>query len=451
MQIHLPHRCHRSLAARLGSICLLISVASLRAAEVKEAYDDGKPKLHYRTDAQDRKVGVYEEWHPNGRLKIRGGYLAGKKTGQWSTYDDAGKLLQIENYRNDLLDGSYVWNFPSGKPGLRAAYHLGQLDGAITVLDEKGRVTRHISYPRSLEAVRKAFATLYFTEKPPVVFTTEPVLTPPYKAGVLSPPTLQAALKVTKLYRYLSGVAFEDLKIDPVACDKSAHGAVVLTKIGSLTHTPAQPPDMPADFFKLAYLGCHEDNLFMGSGNPVDAVRAFMDDSDESNIDRVGHRQWVLSPGLADIGFGSAQRFVSMYVFGGNRAAHADFNFIAFPGEGFYPRKLVEPHYGWSVHLNRRKAKLGPTSALKITLQKLDEHYQPAGEPIAARIVSTPEEMSPAFNWRTVVFKPEFTELESARYWVEIEGVLSTSGQPAPFGYLVDLIDIERPEEPPAK
>ncbi len=438
-----PRRVNHTLVFALT--CLITFTSAPRPAspkDINESYDDGKPKLHFRTDDKDRKSGVYEEFHPNGKLKIRGQYTADKKSGQWQTYDDTGKLIESAGYRNDLLEGPYLWNFPTGKPALRATYHLGQLSGSITSLDEKGRIARRIGYPRMREAVEKMFLSSYPMEKPHQKFTAEASVEPPYKAGVLSPDTLETALKLTKLYRYLSGVPFADLRTDPVLCDISAHGAVVLSKIGSLTHHPDKPADMDAAFFKLAYAGCAEDNLFMGNGNPLDAVRGFMDDSDESNVDRVGHRQWVLSPGLQRIGFGSAGRFVSMHVFDGNRQVKLDYNFIAFPGEGFYPRRLVEPHYAWSLHLNNAKAKLANAGPIKIALRKLDEHFQPAGDVIAAKVISTPSAMSPAFGWSVIVFKPDWTEMESARYWVEVSGIQTSGGADASFGYIVDLIDI---------
>lgn len=418
------------------------SILPLHGADVRETYDDGKLKAQYRTDPLNRKTGNYEEFYPNGKIKVRGQYSAGKKNGRWQMFSDAAKPSETINYRNDLLEGAYTWNLPTGRPGLRATYRMGQLAGPLTVLDDKGRVVRFVNYPRPREMVEKMFATLYFTEKSPVKFTSEPKVSAPYKSGTLSSETLDAALKVTKLYRCLSGLPYEEMKVDPALCEKSAAGAVILAKIGSLTHKPDRPADMDAGYYSLAFTGCSEDNLFMGSGNPVDAVRGFMDDSDSSNVDRIGHRQWVLSPGLHNVGFGSAQRFVSMHVFDGARKVKFDFNFISFPGEGYYPTRLIEPHYAWSLHFNASKVKLGAADTLKITLQKLDEHYQSSGDVIATKIISTPDAMSATFGWRVIVFKPELTEIAPARYWVEVAGVKSSSGADAPFGYIVEFIDM---------
>ncbi|HZL38442.1 MAG TPA: hypothetical protein VFC78_24220 [Tepidisphaeraceae bacterium] len=422
----------------------------VRAGDVKETFDDGTVKIHYHTDTKNRKTGTYEEFNPNGKISIRGQYLAGKKNGQWSIFGDKGKLTESISYSNGLRSGPYLWNFPSGKPGLRAVYSRGQLAGPLMVLDEKGTVTRRISYPRSRAQVEKAFLTLYPQEPAETKFTTEPHVEAPYKAGVLSDRTLAQAIKVTQLYRYLSGLPWQDLKIDPGLCDTSAHGAVILAKLGKLTHTPEKPADMDEAFYKRAYLGCSKDNLNMGSPSPGDAVRGFMDDSDDSNVTRIGHRQWVLSPGLQHVGFGSADKYVSMYVFDGTRPVKLDYNFFAFPGEGFYPAKLVEAHYAWSLHVNNTRAKVGTANSVSITIQKLDVHYQPDGDAAPASVVSVNREFSASFGWTVIVFKPGLTDAQPARYWVEVSGIKSASGARAPFGYIVDLIDIQPPAVPSA-
>lgn len=414
-------------------------------AEVTEKYDDGKPKLHYRTDNKDRRTGTYEEFYPNGKIKVRGQYTGGKKSGQWSTYSENGKVHESAGYRNDLLDGPYSWHFPSGKPVMRAQYRNGQLCGPVMTLDETGNIVHRISYPRPRDMVERVYNSLYYTETPPTHFTTEPTWNPRYKAGVLAPDTLEAGLNVTKLYRYLSGAPWETVSIDSDMCDLSAHGAALLARLGELTHTPKKPSDMDAAFFERAYRGCNEANLDMSDGSPATAVRSFMNDSDETNVDRVGHRQWTLSPGLQRIGFGSAGNVVSMYVDG--RVTQFDYDFIAFPGEGFYPRSLIETSFAWSLFLNSAKSKLG--GSLKITLQKLDEHYQPEGDPISAKVIATPAELDLSFRWYAIVFKPELASLDVARYWVDVQGIQTVAGAEAPFGYLVDFIDIPPGEKDP--
>lgn len=426
------------LAGMIGSA---LPGARLHAAEVKESYDDGKPKLQYQTDARKQKNGPYEEFYPTGKVKVRGQYLLGRKSGTWIQFDPSGKILETASWRSDQLDGPYSWNFPSGKPALRATYRLGQLYGAVTVLDEKGETVRRINYPLARETVDKSFLSLYPFEKPAEKFAVVAVAKKPYQAGVLSPAMLDAALNLTKLYRELSSLPWEQMAVDPGLSDLSAHGAVILSKQGEKTHKPQKPTDMDAGFFKLGLAGCMQGNIFQGSASPIDAVKSFMDDSSDDDVEAMEQRQWMLSPNLQNIGFGAAGRHVVMNVASGGRPGHGDFNYIAFPGEGYYPRQLIEPHSAWSLHLNAAKAKAGPMESIKISMHKLDEHFQITGDAIDVKVISTPESANPAFGWSTIVFKPDLGDFDLARYWVDIRGITTTGGVPVPFGYMVEFID----------
>jgi hypothetical protein len=414
-----------------------------KPGEVVEKYDDGAVRARYRTDAKGLKNGAYEELFPTGRAKVRGTYTAGQKSGAWTTFDEAGKTIESASYRADVLDGSYAWTGPSGKAGYRATYRAGEITGAVTVLDDKGRSARLIAFPRPLADVRQAWATLYPKEVGKPKFLQEPSAAAPYKAGKVAPESLQEALKVAKLYRYLSGVPWQHLALDPRDTEEAQHGAVLLQKLGQLTHTPGKPDDMDDAFFKLAYDGCNQSNLHQGQADIVAGLRGFMDDSDPSNIDRMGHRRWVLKPGLKKVGFGFAGGFTAMHVVDGSRDV-PNFDFVAFPGQGYYPLQLVEKHYAWSVHFHHAKVQELNVGDLRVTVARLDERFQPAaGEPPAeAKVVSAINDKGQ--GWNLVVFKPELNKVEAGRYWVEITGLRTPRGAAAPpFGYIVEFVDMK--------
>lgn len=429
--------------------CAVSIGAPLQAAEVKESYPDGKVKARYTVDDAKRRIGVYLEFHPNGKIKLRGQYVLGKKMGLWASYDEkTAKVLESWTWRNDLLDGPYVWNFPSGEPGIKATYRLGELYGPMIVADEKNGVLRRVSYPHTRELVEKTASALFYSKIPDAAFTTPAQIKTPYKAGVLSPDTLQEALNATKLYRFLCGVPWQEMKVDAGLCDKSAHAAVLLAKEDKEpSRTPEAPSDMDKVFLNIALAGCKDGNLHRGSNNPTQAVLSFIDDSDEKDMGKLEHRQWMLSPGLQKIGFGAARRFAVMDVFDGSHSAKVDYNFIAYPGEGYFPRALLDPKSSWSLFINSAKAKVNRDS-LSITVQKLDEHFQPVGAILNTEIVGTPAPMNPAFGWSVIVFKTELPSMEPARYWIGVQGVQNLAGIDAPFGYVVDLIDVPLREKP---
>ena len=298
---------------------------------------------------------------------------------------------------------------------------------------------------------------LYPKEYKDPKFAVGPGLTAPYKAGALAPETIEEALKVTKLYRYLSGLSWQTLSVNAADCAKAQHGAVILQKIGSLTHEPIKPEDMDEGFFKLAFAGCHESNLHQGQGNVVDGIRGFMDDSDQSNIDRVGHRRWVLYPPLKQVGFGYANGFVSMHVIEKMVLKKADmpapFNPAVFPGEGYYPRQLIGAHYAWSAHFCLARVALPDVGSVAVKVWKLDEHFGPVEE-VQTKVINVAQDGAQVEA--TLIFQPEFKAegrmslAEAGRYWVRIDGLRTVKGAAMPFEYIVDLIDLPTTYERPA-
>jgi hypothetical protein len=427
-----------------------VPAPAARPGEVIEKYDDGTLHLRYRVDAKKQKDGPYDEFFQGGKSRVKGAYTAGEKSGLWTTRDETGKVIESATYdRKGVLEGPYAYTAPAtSRAGFRATYHLGEINGAVTVYDEKGRTARVINYPRPLPEIRQAWAALYPKNAQKPKFLEEPSAAAPYKPGKVAPESLEEALKFAKLYRYLSGVPWQQLALDPADCEKSQYGAVLLQKLGKLTHTPEKPDDMDDAFFKLAYAGCNQSNLHQGQANIAAGLRGFMDDSDDSNIAQIGHRRWVLKPGLRKVGFGFAGGFSSMHVLDGSGTV-PEFNYAAFPGEGYYPRQLVEAHYAWSLHLASQKVKVAPLADLKVTITGLDEHYQP-GEETTATMVNLIADGNQ--GWNVLVFKPNLKSLEPGRYWVDVTGLKSLRNDPTPFGYIVDLIDpAPKAENPPEK
>ena len=147
------------------------------------------------------------------------------------------------------------------------------------------------------------------------VYITEPTFSP-YSAGTVRREVLVEALNELNYIRSLIGVPSVVLNDD--YNNRAQHGAVLLDTINTLSHTPDKPRDMSESFYKLAYDATSHGNLSMGqkfingvmSGNmsPVKAVKDCMDDSDSSNISRVGHRRWLMNPRMKKVGFGVSTR-----------------------------------------------------------------------------------------------------------------------------------------------
>ena len=148
------------------------------------------------------------------------------------------------------------------------------------------------------------------------IYDSEPTFSP-YNAGSVNAEVLADALSELNYIRWLIGVP-DDVELDEEYTLKAQHGAVLLDAIDTLTHTPGRPSDMSESFYQLGYDATTHGNIavskrYQGSqvwGNITlsESTRLYMDDSDEYNISRLGHRRWLMNPRMTKTGFGISTR-----------------------------------------------------------------------------------------------------------------------------------------------
>jgi uncharacterized protein YkwD len=190
------------------------------------------------------------------------------------------------------------------------------------------------------------------------VFVEAPSVTNPYRAGSLTPEFLTNGLNTFKFVRYLAGVSENIIYTDELN-SLGQHGAVILAKLGQLTHTPSKPSDMDQAFYKRAYESTTTANIHMSSATSStlqEAVRGFCDDSDEGNIDRLGHRRWMLNPKLGKTGFGFATSvagsFIPIQVFDQSNTEKIEMDYVLWPNKGYFPSSFFTTTQAWSISLN---------------------------------------------------------------------------------------------------
>ena len=149
-----------------------------------------------------------------------------------------------------------------------------------------------------------------------VSYKTKPSLKAPYEAGQLSDETLNSALRLVKNIRYIAGLS-DNVVLNDEYTARAQAGSLVNAVNDELSHTPNKPANMSEDLYQLGYEGTSHSNIGFGYGSVNGSIiDGYMDDSDSSNIDRLGHRRWILYPGLTETGFGYAGRYTATYVIG---------------------------------------------------------------------------------------------------------------------------------------
>ncbi|MDR0267950.1 S-layer homology domain-containing protein [Paenibacillus sp.] len=212
-------------------------------------------------------------------------------------------------------------------------------------------------------------------------FITEPSGQAPYREGTVNANYLKKGLDAANFYRFISGLP-ADLELDSALNEQAQFGAILLAANGRLSHYPSQPADMPANIYKRGKESTSSSNIFTSYRTQENiffkSVRYYMDDSDVSNIDRLGHRRWILNPALQKVGFGLAFKtekdglkvyYSPMQVFDKSRLG-LGYNYILYPNKGGFPLEAFRSQQAWSVLLNPSVFQQPSSSEVEVELTR---------------------------------------------------------------------------------
>ena len=439
---------HRRLSTA-GLLMSLICAQALAAADQQktENYPDGQKKLVYSVDDQGRKEGRYEEYFPNGKRKLETAYRDDKLHGRYRESFENGRSKLRANYVDGELQGEYVEYSEAGPIVKKENYRGGQLHGARQVYEDRDLVADEywlagkLLIPKSQAQIAAALRTI---EKMNVETVGEvPADTPEVVLNALKDPGVQRAredaLRTLVAYRYVCHLPVSNLAIDRGYAAHTEAATQILEKIGSLTHDPTNP-GWPEDVFQFARLGCQRSNLH-STGDAVRAVHGFMDDSDDSNIDRLGHRRWCLNPKMQNTAITGNHGYTAMWAMDGSREEVPDYTMVAFPPQGIIPAKFFKPDYAWSVSLNPSKYQKPEATTVKVALR-------PARLNAGAGTIETAAPLALNYsnvnlggyggNGNCIIFRPGQVRIAAgATYVVEITGLKDQAGQATTLEYFV--------------
>ena len=293
-------------------------------------------------------------------------------------------------------------------------------------------------------------------------FETEPSVTAPYAAGKVKGSALQAAADRLTMLRRLAGLPAVEL--DDTLNEQAQYGAVLLAA-SAFSHTPARPADMSDDFYQKGYAATSSSNIYYyaSSGRTLTnslyamakAPDGFMDDSDASNVSRVGHRRWQLNPSLKKIGFGFAmgesdgwiRQYVDEKVWDTSGSV-SDYDFIAWPASGNFPNNLsaFNKDSAWSVTLNPGVYATPGRSSVTVTLTRSSDgkSWTFSGSENNAAADSgkyfTVETGGYGVS-NCIIFRPDGVDRYEGDYTVQINGLKDSAGKSASLQYEVSFFD----------
>jgi len=132
----------------------------------------------------------------------------------------------------------------------------------------------------------------------------------PYVTGLLTTESKQNALNMVNQIRYIVGLN-ANVVLSPDHEEMLAAASMINALNNSLSHYPSRPNELRGsrydDIFNLGREGASISNLaaYYSDSYWSDIILLYMYDSDWTNIDRVGHRRWILNPPMGKTMFSS--------------------------------------------------------------------------------------------------------------------------------------------------
>ena len=201
---------------------------------------------------------------------------------------------------------------------------------------------------RSHDAIMN-FLYSHPSNQPDEKYEVEPSTVAPFSPGKLHPKLVQHALNALNSLRFVAGIS-SNVTENPEYAEMAQAGALVNAVNGSMSHYPEHPAGMSDELYELGYKGTSSSNIASGyDGSPIKALfNGWIHDGDSRNIDRVGHRRWVLDPRMTETAFGAVGRHTTMYAFGFSWYNYDIPARVAWPAQ-LMPFKWMSSNLPWSV------------------------------------------------------------------------------------------------------
>lgn len=220
---------------------------------------------------------------------------------------------------------------------------------------------------RSQADIRDYVSANPFSTSEAISFSKQPDLTTPYEnSGALNSSSLQNGLNAVNVMRYIAGLPEVTLNSEYNALCQD--GAYISALNNTISHSPDKPSDVSDSIYTSGKSACGSSNLAMGYSNLAAAVSGYMNDSDSSNIDRLGHRRWILNPAMKQTGMGQVDRYSALYAFD-NAFGEASQNGVCWPAQNM-PEEYFGSFQAWSW--SSGESIVDPT-AVKVTLKRTSD------------------------------------------------------------------------------
>ena len=291
----------------------------------------------------------------------------------------------------------------------------------------------------------------------PFTYGEAPVMEGNYAPGSLSQDTLDKALKMLNQVRYIAGLS-DNVTLSDEYNQKTQAASLVMFLNNELNHYPDKPEVFGSEYEQLYQLGkegARSSNIAMAaSTNTISGavslhdtiVNGWMADADGSNIEKVGHRRWILNPAMKATGFGAifgaiavngnsyGYTYSAMYSLDGAGAGGECS--VAWPAQNM-PVAYFDATYPWSISTGVEEN----PATVKVTLTRVSDgkvwNFSAAGADGDFYVQNSTNSSIVGQMGACIIFRPKDIEAYKAgdSFQVSIEGIS------APISYTVNFFD----------
>lgn len=137
----------RTVTTAIISAFMLLSCGTKTVRVVEKTWPGGKEQLvvYYSDDEKHEKVRE-EQFYPDGKLKMEGGYENDQREGMWRSWYSNGNLWSEGEFSNGKGNGIRKVYYENGQLRYRGFYTDDKKSGEWEFYDENGKLIRKENY-----------------------------------------------------------------------------------------------------------------------------------------------------------------------------------------------------------------------------------------------------------------------------------------------------------------
>lgn len=276
-------------------------------------------------------------------------------------------------------------------------------------------------------------------------------VTAPYQLGKVHNRELTDALNSTNFARYLAYLP-GNVKMN-ASYNQEAQAASLVNAVNQqISHNPKQPKGMNKAMYDLGFLGASTSNIGIGYSSIVESIQVgYMPDESNANRASVGHRRWILSPRLREVGFGFAtdtngRGHTAMKVVAPDMWDNpsATYDMIAWPSKTAFPTNFFGGKDPWSVSLNDDIYDASKTNHVTVQLTRVKDGKKWTFSRAKADGYFNINKETIGHTPYTIIFQPNDIDKyrQDEQYKVQISNVYKKNGQQTTVQFETTFFDL---------